>query len=174
MLKLVKLLNNRLICKLDEVKNLIQNHSFDVLSLTETWLTPNVNDDELNIFGYTFVRRDRSDPGKSQGGGVLVYVKDGILYNTMSCHANQTDEHIWIEIKRSHCKRIIIGSIYRPPDLNITFFAQSLRTSLEHIYSEFCDLVILGDFNANVNKVMPRDLRLFALELNLDQRSYKN
>ena len=167
--KIAHLNINRLICKLDEVKNLIQDHSFDVLSLTETWLTPNVSDDELNIFGYTFVRRDRSDPGKSQGGGVLVYVKDGIPYSTMSCHANQTDEHIWIEIKRSHCKRMIIGSIYRPPDLNITVFAQSLRTSLEHIHSELCDLVILGDFNANVNKVMPGDLRSFALEFNLDQ-----
>ena len=47
--KIAHLNINRLICKLDEVKNLIQDHSFDVLSLTETWLTPNVNDDELNI-----------------------------------------------------------------------------------------------------------------------------
>ena len=124
---------NRLICKFDEVKKLIQDQSFDVLSLTETWLTSNVIDEELNISGYTFVRKDRSDPSKSQGGGVLVYVKDNIPYNTIACYANLTDEHIWIEIKRSHCKRMIIGSIYRPPDLNIAVFAQSLRTSLEHI-----------------------------------------
>ncbi len=160
---------NRLICKFDEVKKLIQDQSFDVLSLTETWLTSNVIDEELNISGYTFVRKDRSDPSKSQGGGVLVYVKDNIPYNTIACYANLTDEHIWIEIKRSHCKRMIIGSIYRPPDLNIAVFAQSLRTSLEHIYSESCDLVILGDFNANVNKAMPKDLRSFALEFSMDQ-----
>ncbi|CAB3984748.1 Hypothetical predicted protein [Paramuricea clavata] len=74
-LKIAHLNVNRLICKFDEIKKLIEKHSFDFLALSETWLTSSISDDELNISGYTFARKDRSDPTKSQGGGMLVYVK---------------------------------------------------------------------------------------------------
>lgn len=64
---------------------------------------------------------------------------------------------------------MIIGSVYRPPDLNLIVFAKSLRTSLELIYSDSCDLVILGDFTTNVNNGLPNDLRSIALEYSLEQ-----
>ena len=47
---------------------------------------------------------------------------------------------------------MIIGSVYRPPDLNISVFVQCLRTSLNKIYSDGCEIVILGDFNVDVLK----------------------
>lgn len=63
---------------------------------------------------------------KSRGGGVLVYVKAGIPYSIISNQPNITEEQIWIEIKRCLWKRMIIGSIYRPHDLNISVFAQTV------------------------------------------------
>ncbi|CAB4023767.1 Hypothetical predicted protein, partial [Paramuricea clavata] len=101
-LKIAHLNVNRLICKFDEIKKLIEKHSFDFLALSETWLTSSISDDELNISGYTFARKDRSDPAKSQGGGVLVYVKSGIPYSIISSQPNSTDEQIWIDVARPH------------------------------------------------------------------------
>ena len=100
---------------------------------------------------------------------MLVYVKAGIPYSTISSQPNIIDEQVWIELKRPYCKRMIIGSIYRPPDLNISVLAQSLRLSLQNIYSDCCEIVILGDFNIDVNKAVPKELKSFALEFSLDQ-----
>ena len=71
---------------------------------------------------------------KSRGGGVLVYVKAGIPYSIISSQPNITEEQIWIEIKRRLWKRMIIRSIYRPPDLNISVFAQTLRSSSADLF----------------------------------------
>ena len=44
-----------------------------VVGITETWLTENNSDEEVEMEGYKLVRRDRK--GK-KSGGVMVYIKD--------------------------------------------------------------------------------------------------
>ena len=105
---------------------------------TNKWKHP------IMLRDFAFVRFDVLNPAKSQGGGVLVYVKSGSPYSIISSQPNSTDEQIWIDVARPHCKHMIIGSVYRPPDLNISVFVQCLRTSLNKIYSDGCEIVILG------------------------------
>ena len=40
---------NRLFNKLDSVKELIDKYSFDILALSETWLTSEISDSEISI-----------------------------------------------------------------------------------------------------------------------------
>jgi hypothetical protein len=72
--------------------------SYDILSFTESWLKPNVNDETLKLLGYKFppFRRDRQN---KTGGGVIVYIKEHI--NCIIRPDLQIDniECLWIEIK---------------------------------------------------------------------------
>ena len=47
----------------------------DVLGLTETWLTSDIDDNELEFEDYSIFREDIGTKGKSEGGGVIIYVK---------------------------------------------------------------------------------------------------
>ena len=99
--KIAHLNVNRLVNKLDLVKELIRKHSFDILTLSETWLTPDILDNEIIIPGYSLVRRDRHSLTKSCGGGVLIFIRDGIPFvaiselNTMNTMNNF--ECLWVE-----------------------------------------------------------------------------
>ena len=69
--KIAHLNVNRLVNKLDHVNEFVYKHSFDVLTLSETWLVPNIMDKEITIPGYSLVRKDRHSLTKSCGGGVI-------------------------------------------------------------------------------------------------------
>lgn len=64
--------------KIDELQVLATN--MDVLAITETWLTPDINSYEiLRNMNFTIHRRDRFEHNK-RGGGVLLAVR-----NTVPC-----------------------------------------------------------------------------------------
>ena len=67
-----------LLPKLAEVKRLLNQSGASVLGLSESWLDESVTDGEVNIDGYTVIRRDRN----RNGGGVIVYIKDGLAFNS--------------------------------------------------------------------------------------------
>lgn len=55
-------------------KEFLNKHSIDILTLSETWLTPNIMDDEVTSQGFSLVRKDRVSSVKSCGGGVMIFV----------------------------------------------------------------------------------------------------
>nr|CAI5842932.1 unnamed protein product [Callosobruchus analis] len=56
---------------------------YDIIALSETWLTSNVDDAEVHIANYNFVRKDRVDGDR--GGGVGVYIKNSIRCEGDNC-----------------------------------------------------------------------------------------
>ena len=87
----------------------------DILSFTESWLTPRVSDNDMIIPGYKPpFRRDRVG---RMGGGVLVYVR-----NNINCHLRpdlhvSNVECIWLEL-RFKTQKILFGTIHIPPNSN--------------------------------------------------------
>jgi hypothetical protein len=75
----ISLLNiQHLLPKLDEVKLLLnQENSVNIFGLCETFLTSSVSNDDLNIYGFVFERKDRC---VKSGGGILVYLSDDIPF----------------------------------------------------------------------------------------------
>ena len=59
-----------LIEKKDEIKILIHQNSFDILAISETWLSDKIPNELVNIPGFNVHRKDRP----SHGGGVLIYI----------------------------------------------------------------------------------------------------
>jgi len=62
---------NGLKSKLSEISLLLHSANLDILAITETHLSDNVPDTEINIEGYCLIRNDRDDGRR--GGGTMFY-----------------------------------------------------------------------------------------------------
>ena len=136
--------------KIDEIcSTLISDHKFDILALTETWLTDKHSNEDIAIDNYTTYRKDRT---LGRGGGLAVYVLNDIpcirRYDLeegiIAC------EMLWLELYYG-VHKVILGTCYRPPGQNaedISQFIYDVQSSLDSIYSNNPECIILtGDFN---------------------------
>jgi len=114
-------------------QSLIYSKSFDIIALTETWLTNSIYDSEILQTNYTLFRKDRP----SRGGGVLIAVN-----NKFPCHVIASPEDLEVIcIKLDLNNPITICVIYIPPNSLATYdnlfnLLLSLHSTLdETIYS---------------------------------------
>ena len=61
--------------KVDELAAFMSVHKVHIATVTETWLTDQIGDDQLSIGGYVIYRKDRMH---GRGGGVCAYVSQQI------------------------------------------------------------------------------------------------
>nr|VZI06190.1 unnamed protein product [Spirometra erinaceieuropaei] len=101
-----------LISKLDELKLCLVELSPDVLAVTETWLSGNISDNEVAQPGYQIYRRDREH---RQGGGIVVYVNDGLAVSDNTTKFACSTEAIWLTIKATGSPCLDVLTVYRPP-----------------------------------------------------------
>ena len=110
-------------------------HPLDnLVCFTNTYPLIIILDNEIHLPGYSCVRSDRL--GKV-GGGCLAYVRDGIPYRPRPDLGTSSTESCVVEISRPKCKRLLIWTIYRAPDLNMESFIQDLDTSLSALPQEY-------------------------------------
>ena len=62
--------------KLEDVHLIVETCSPEIIALSETWLTPEVLDSEIQLTGYLVTRVDRL--GNRAGKGVLLYSKESM------------------------------------------------------------------------------------------------
>ena len=97
-----------LLCNYDEILNFNSslNNVFDVLCVSETWLT-DATEDLINIEGYTFVGKHRKN---QRGGGVGIYVRNELKFKIRRDIISDSEncEIIAIEIVNDKEKNIII------------------------------------------------------------------
>ena len=90
----------------------------DILSFTETWLSPDIATVDLMLRSYnTPERKDR--PGDPHGG-VMIYVKEGIHYKRRHDLELRGIESIWIELVHNH---VYINDIVENIGSHIRLFA---------------------------------------------------
>ena len=61
--------------KIDELRQSVILHGYDIISVMETWATAGINDAELSIEGFSMYRVDRK---VTRGGGVVLYIKESL------------------------------------------------------------------------------------------------
>ena len=121
-------------------------HNSLLVSVTETWLKPEVKDSELlvNFPGYSVLRRDRLN---RKCGGVCVFVRDDISAECISSYDNEVCELLVLKI---HSLDTILAVIYRPPDTRLSEFSPVL-TELERVLADLPspipNVVMMGDLN---------------------------
>ena len=123
--------------------------TFDVLTLSETWLYHSVEDSEIALPGFTCVQKDRTEINKGYGG-VVIYVREGLPFQVRSDLHSSEHECLWIEIIRPKCRSTLICCAYRAPNIDFTDFISNFNNCMENIKLDKCDLVCLGDLNVNL------------------------
>ncbi|MES9883011.1 MAG: reverse transcriptase family protein [Sedimenticola sp.] len=140
---------------------------FDIIALTETWLSEQTNSDDL-LF-QNFKSPERKDRAADRHGGVIVYVRDSLYHKRRRDLEIVNIECIWIEIV-SNKKSFLFGVFYRPPSSN-AIYNNSIEDSIQlAIDTGLRDVVIVGDFNYNVlNPVTNRKVSSICSQFGLSQ-----
>lgn len=127
-------------------------HNFSVIGISETWFQPNTNTDMFSIPGYTLVNVNRCN---KIGGGVCIYVNNDFdfeIYQDVSFCSDVCDS-LFLELNCTKRKSVIIGCVYKPPNVNLTSFNEKMQEYLNLIDRNNLEIFIMGDFNANLLNV---------------------
>ena len=121
------------------------------------WLHSDLPSSHFVIPGFNFERLDRSwtANGKSnptRGGGVAVYLADYLPYSATDFErfnlSSSIGEILWLSLYLPNQRKIIIGTVYRPPQGNVKDFINYLQNSLLEISADSnADIFLMGDFN---------------------------
>ena len=135
--------------KIDQLKLLLQfqNNLIHILGISETKLTLNHPYALFHIDGYQKpFRRDRTE---NAGGGLLVYVKDGVCCKRRADLEHQMLECIWVEIKPKNNCSFLVGHIYRPPNSSIQW-NEFFEDCIEKVLQEEKEIYLLGYINRDL------------------------
>ena len=132
--------------KLDLIK--CEPLAYDVLVFTESWLKPEIKNDDLLIDN--FLPPFRVDRCNHPGGGVIIYVRDTLTCKRRTDLELENLEAVWIEIVVKS-KKILIGGFYRAPNSTADYFTL-LDESIDRAHNtNMPDLIATGDFNMHSN-----------------------
>ena len=128
---------NSLCNKLNNVYSSLVVNEIDILGISETWLTSDVNNSFVSLPGYDIVRSD--SPGIIKKHGVAMYIKTNIKYSVVECPVKNV-------IVVYLCSfNLYIVTIYRPPS-----YTDLENRGLCEYVTNFCagkETVVQGDFN---------------------------
>lgn len=96
---------------MDEVRRVFASSGLRVIGVSETWLKSSTSNKAVEIDGYKLLRNDR--PVK-RGGGVAMYVRQGLHSKITSKSKDTSSEYLFVKIVYKNTKALI-GVIYRPP-----------------------------------------------------------
>ncbi|CAH8605723.1 unnamed protein product [Dicrocoelium dendriticum] len=129
--------------KLPELQSRLLSTPADLIAITETWLSGDITDGEIQLPHMSVLRSDRATPG----GGVALYYDISLSCSMLTNTALQSPDTMWCEVvltaKHSSC----LGIIYRPPNNSPEKDARLLHDihlMLSHKRTHF---LIMGDFN---------------------------
>ena len=120
---------------------------FAIIILTETWVTE-IEDYTFDLDGYNCISLYR--PNGVRGGGIKIYHFDSLLVNRIDdlTSVDGDCERIFVDVLVPNVGSMIVGAIYRPPQLDVRDFNQSFCRILESIKHKSC--IIAGDININI------------------------
>ena len=133
--------------KIDELSILSSDLKPDLIIVTETWCNQSINNAMLNIPGYNIdpdLRCDRLDTTNGIGGGIIIYVRDGltVLYNDDI--KSSFNQYCRFNVKLGQTNKYVeLIAVYRSP--NSDSENDSKLCELIENCSEHC--IIVGDFN---------------------------
>jgi hypothetical protein len=128
---------------MDELKVRVAHENPHIIGITETWLTPNIQDMDIKIHGYNFIRKDRCN-GK-RGGGVLLFYRFDVAVMTLPGHC--ASEVLWCKVSSESSRPLVVGLFYRSPN-EPTIDADVITQFRRYPASPLYDTLIFGDFNA--------------------------
>ena len=123
--------------------------NFDVITVSETWLTTAIPDNLFSLPGFHPIHR-RHRPLDAAGGGVAAWVSLDLVvrrrYDLEVRHA----EALWLEL-RSHNNVFLLCVVYRPPSTGVSFW-ENMQFMVDNARSvdRSKHIMFVGDFNADL------------------------
>ena len=134
---------NRLLPKCDQLGIFCEENKIDVMAINNTKLDYQIDDNEIQITGYSIIRKDRN----KFGGGVFLYIKNHLNYRVRNDLMPDQLENI--EISKPNSVPIFVCTWYRPPGTTIELFDifESILKIIDATNGELC---IFGDLNCDL------------------------
>ena len=92
----------------------LSKFNYDIITVSETWLSDVHTDKMFSINGYTLIRNSRA--GRS--GGVAIYLKKSLKFKVISCSSSRLDspsfEYIFCEVSLKNSD-LFVAVVNRPP-----------------------------------------------------------
>jgi len=157
--------------KIEEISIICNETDIDILCITESWLKSNYNNNFFKQYmsNYQIIRKDRIS---KRGGGLIIFIKKNIKYKILEIENCGIIEILFIKLLD---KNIVIGTCYRPPN-SISDDLDFFENILTNLILNNDNLILLGDFNININNessLQKKYLNIIS-NLNLNQIIDKN
>ena len=140
-----------------ELVSLVNSQDFDIVCITESWVSEKFNNDlliEYDIEGYKKFLYQRDT---RQGGGVILYVREDLtIRNVHNIKEDRNVESVWLDLKTERNIWVRLGLFYRSPCCpngnDINYLKALNKKYVEEIYRGFNSIdskivLLLGDFN---------------------------
>ena len=137
--------------KMHEIQILLKDSPMlDILGITEARLS--LHDSSLfHISGYTMIRKDAQFVGDT---GMVIYVKSDLSQFCKRRNDLETQgvESIWLEFKIPGNKPLLLGTIYRNPNKNLSLWEwfKNITQMMDKVTDQHSDVIMMGDFNINL------------------------
>ena len=139
---------------IESLENLISSTKieFDVIAISESRISNDSDASNLNLVNYSL----EFCPTLSNAGGTAIYIKNSLSFAPrpdLQINKPSQLESNFIEIITSKKTNIIIGCIYRHPNMDLDEFNELyLNVLLEKLNKENKSIFLLGDFNVDLLK----------------------
>lgn len=123
---------------------------YDVVLLSETWLSEDFGLNEVQVKNYEIFRTDR-DPsvlGRYRGGGVLIAVSNKLKSRRVTVGSVLSSfDNVFVLVKISNVS-LLLGCVYIPPNSDVETYLEHCRV-VEELSLRFPDssLFLTGDYN---------------------------
>lgn len=107
---------NSLMGHIDMLRLQLCNRHYHIISVSETWLCPDISDSIVAIDNYSFIRHDRV---VCRGGRVAYFVDSSLNVKVLAMSRNDfidAPEFLFLEICLPSDDRLLFASIYRRPN----------------------------------------------------------
>ena len=138
---------NFLYPKLDPLIDIVKEN-VDILMVSETKLDETFTTAQFQIEGSQEpIRIDRN----KNGGGIMIYIRDGLAAKEIKSHRLRTVEGTFIKLVIRNSKWLIMAG-YNPDKKKIGNFLNEIGKEVDKQLAQYENLIFLGDFNSEVRK----------------------
>ena len=98
---------------MDSVGDMLEMNNSLGIGLTETWLSEEIEDAEIQIEDFSVFRADRKFRSR---GGAAAYLRSDLMCKSVLSYSNGVCEVILIKCKKLD---MLFGVVYRPPSTSL-------------------------------------------------------
>lgn len=103
---------------------------------------------EFSIEGYSLIRKDHKND--QRGDGTATYYKSNLVARRRTDITSIDVEALWLEFTFPNKNKILVSSIYLPPNVEVKDFIIKFESLLDYSCNEGKGTIILGNLNCEL------------------------